>query len=540
MQAPLRDFFGGGQGAAPGKRAALPPDPAAAGDGGAPPAKRSRHGALAALALERLWGFDGFRGLQRPAIEATLEGRDVFLVMPTGGGKSLAFQLPAVLSPGVTLVISPLLSLIMDQVAALVDTRQRHGGIPAASVSSQTPITIKRQVQADLDLARRGMEPTLKLLYVTPETVVGQSSSRLLGTLQFLSAQGLLARIVVDEAHCVSEYGSDFRPDYGRLGLLRELFPSAPILAVTATAPPRVRSDIMGSLRMRSPAVLVDTFNRTNLHFRVDFKPQSSKNWMKQILDFICVADNGVRKFQTGIVYCMTQKSTSELADYLRDNGVKADYYHAGQGRTERERVQFRWLANETMVVCATIAYGMGIDKPDVRYVLHATLAKSIEGYYQEAGRAGRDGNPAECVIFYRPEDVSKVKNLILGPFGRGKRAKARGRKGRQLEQLEQMRAYCEAGGEAWKKGLKTTDMASEKRKKARGICRRKVFADHFGEPYRRDMCNGMCDVCARGGTPFFPQARPAERAPLQPARPRNRAARRGAAAGSPDVVLID
>ncbi|OQR97596.1 bloom syndrome protein, DEAD/DEAH box helicase [Achlya hypogyna] len=423
-----------------------------------------------------IFGNDSFRKNQREAIEATLRGQDVFVLMPTGGGKSLCYQLPAVLSPGITIVVSPLLSLIQDQVTSLV--RNQPVGIPAAFLSSQTLAALKKAVWRDL---HRPI-PTLKLLYVTPERLAASDS--LIQVLESLHQRGMLARFVVDEAHCVSSWGHDFRPDYHKLGNLKDLFPSVPLMALTATAPQKVIDSVKKVLKIPRAQVFSMSFNRTNLSFAVlekdldgkvdlNLMPRSNAvvegKALASLYEYIKTKyDNSV----VGIVYCMTKQQSEDVANYLFDRGILADFYHAGQSSSDRELVQEAWQRGEIKVVCATIAYGMGIDKPDVRYVIHYAVAKCVEGYYQEAGRAGRDGKPSQCTIFYNRRDVTKIKSIINMPK-KGSNAKSRAV---HMEKLEKMMDYCE-------------DDTS---------CRRQALVAYFGQTFNRADCQRTCDNCKR------------------------------------------
>ncbi len=395
--------------------------------------------------LKQHFGFASFKPLQEQIIGDSLAGRDVFALLPTGGGKSLCFQLPALVRPGMTVVVSPLIALMKDQVDAL-----EAAGIPATFVnSSLDPDEIHRRMRA----VAAGQ---FRLLYAAPERVV---LPNFLAAVQACDA-GLIA---IDEAHCISEWGHDFRPEYRQLTGLRERFPRASVMALTATATERVRADILQHLKLREPAVHVGSFNRQNLTYRVVPKADG----YAQLMAFL-----KARRDESGIVYCLARRTAETLAERLADDGIKARPYHAGLTAMERTRHQEAFIRDEVPVVCATIAFGMGINKPNVRFVVHYDLPRSVEGYYQETGRAGRDGLPSECLLLFTSGDVVRYNHFIDEKEDPKQREIAR-------EQIEQMAGYAESGE-----------------------CRRRHLLNYFGEKYEEENC-GACDNCQTPRTTF-------------------------------------
>ena len=346
--------------------------------------------------LKEIFGFDSFRPGQEEAIRAVLEGRDTLAVMPTGGGKSLCYQIPALMQESLTVIVSPLISLMKDQVDSLIQSSVAGAATLHSGLSPEERWEVERRVRAG----------EIKMLYVAPERL------RSLEFVLSLRRAGGVGLFVVDEAHCISEWGHDFRPDYLFLPRAVRDLGSPPILALTATATPRVRDDILRSLKMRSPKVVVTSFNRPNLNYRV-LSAKEKKHKLPLILDVI-------RNFPPpGIVYATTRKESEELATSLRRSGVEAAAYHAGMGAAERAGVQERFMIDELSVVVATVAFGMGVDKPNVRFVIHSSVPGSLPAYMQESGRAGRDGDRAECVILYRSADFGRRKRLVtLGAAG--------------------------------------------------------------------------------------------------------------------------
>lgn len=406
-----------------------------------------------------------FRSQQKQIIRCCLEGKNVFVLMPTGGGKSLCYQLPAVLMKGVTLVVTPLLSLMQDQVQSLC--KLPCGGVPASFLSSQ-----QTAAESEAVLVELGKEsPSLKILFVTPEQLV--SGARLKTKLKSLYERGKLARLVVDECHCVSQWGHDFRPEYKQIGSVKQLnFPLLPVTALTATATASVRSDVISSLKIKDHNLFKVSFFRENLLMRVIPKDyQKDKEfempaWEVRILEYI-----QERKNESGIVYCLSREDCESMSCMLNSvAGVAAAHYHAGMTPGQRTAVQNKWRNGEIKVVAATIAFGMGIDHPHVRYVLHATMSKSLEGYYQEAGRCARDGQPGECILFYGKKDVPRILNLLR----LGNRRKKSNQFQNQLALLNAVTEYCCHANK----------------------CRHAQLLEYLGETWNQQSCGNSCDVC--------------------------------------------
>ncbi len=390
-----------------------------------------------ALTLDRVFGLHAFRPGQQAIIEALIAGRDAFVLMPTGGGKSLCYQLPALHRPGVALVVSPLISLMKDQVDALV-----ANGVSAAFYNSSLDSTEARRVLARLHASE------LDLLYVAPERLMNPAFLERLADLE-------IALIAIDEAHCVSQWGHDFRPEYAALGELREHFPGVPLIALTATADPQTRQDTVRVLGLERADRFIASFDRPNIRYTVLEKHRPAE----QLQRFLAG-----REQESGIVYALSRKRTEEIARLLRERGLQAAAYHAGLPSAVRQNVQDRFVRDDIRIVVATVAFGMGIDKPDVRFVVHYDLPKHIEGYYQETGRAGRDGLPAEALLLYGPRDVVTVRRLLESSENPEQRRI-------ESHKLQAMVAFAESLS-----------------------CRRQVLLGYFGEHLETDC--GHCDVC--------------------------------------------
>ena len=384
--------------------------------------------------LKSHFGHNHFLDHQKEIIEQLLNRRDTLAVMPTGSGKSILYQLPALILEGTTIVVSPLIALMKDQVESL-----RQNGIEAAYLNSMLDTA---ESNAVLDKLAKS---ELKLLYIAPEKLLTQSFLHSLSRYR-------ISLFAIDEAHCISTWGHDFRPEYNQLSVLKERFPDIPMIALTATADRITREDIVSQLHLKDPAMVIASFNRPNLSLKV----MPGVNRLRTLLDFI-----NKRPGSSGIVYCLTRKSTEELSEKLNESGIRSVFYHAGMERTERESAQEQFIRDDVPVICATIAFGMGIDKSNVRWIIHYNLPKSMENYYQEIGRAGRDGLPADTLLFYSFRDV-----ILLRQF-----AENSGQPDIQMAKLQRMQQYAEATS-----------------------CRRKILLSYFNE-HQEDPC-GNCDVC--------------------------------------------
>lgn len=392
---------------------------------------------LKALAvLKRFYGYSNFYPYQYEAIECVMNGRDAMVLMPTGGGKSLCFQIPALLSEGCTIVVSPLLALMKDQVDAL-----QANGIPAAAINSSQSEAFNREI-IDQVFAKR-----IKLLYISPE--------RLLTEIESWSAAMKISLIAIDEAHCISQWGHDFRPEYMRLSMLKKQFPDVPVMALTATADRLTRNDIVRQLNIPDARIFITSFDRKNISLQV-IKNLSGKDKLHELTRFI-----DRHKGESGIIYCLSRKNAEKMAEKLNKIGYNSAAFHAGMPTAEKERVQQAFLNDDIPIICATIAFGMGINKSNVRWVVHSNMPKNMECYYQEIGRAWRDGMPAEALMFYSFGDVATLMNF----------ARESGQSSVNIDKLRRMQQYAEAS-----------------------VCRRRILLSYFNERLECDC--GNCDVC--------------------------------------------
>ena len=386
--------------------------------------------------LKRHFGYDSFRPNQEEIIRHVMAGHDALVLMPTGGGKSICYQIPALALPGITIVISPLLSLMKDQVETL-----KANGIEAEALNSGNDST------ADMLIRRKCLSGRVKLLYISPE--------KLLAEMGYLLRHLQISLFAIDEAHCISQWGHDFRPEYTQLGVIRENFPDTPVMALTATADKITRHDIIEQLKLKDAREFIASFDRPNLSLSVKRGYKAAEK-MHFILNFI-----KARPREAGIIYCLSRKTTEKLAADLRLRGINAASYHAGMSTLERNQTQEYFKNDQLLVVCATIAFGMGIDKSNVRWVIHYNMPKSIESFYQEIGRAGRDGAPADTILFYSLADIVQLTEF----------ARQSGQQAINMDKLRRMQEYAESS-----------------------VCRRRILLNYFSEQSGEDC--GNCDIC--------------------------------------------